>query len=131
MTKFVYLAGPINGCTDDEAINWRQAVKDRLGVYNCIDPMRRDYRGKEAGNEDEIVEKDKLDIFCSDMMLANCWQVSWGTAMEIYYARDLLIPVHAVVPPDARVSPWLTYHARVHRSLDSALESIEYLYSCL
>lgn len=118
----VYLCGPINGCTDDEASNWRDQVKQVLGEDRCLDPMRRDYRGREAECVNEIVELDKEDIFASDIVLANCWQVSVGTSMEIYLAWEEGIPVIAIVPPDAKVSPWLTYHAQVVTSLDSAFE---------
>lgn len=41
----VYLAGPINGCTDAEAKNWREELKTHFP--NAIDPMKRDYRGVE------------------------------------------------------------------------------------
>jgi nucleoside 2-deoxyribosyltransferase len=120
-TKRVYLAGPINGCTDDEANNWRDIAKTRLGARNCIDPMRRDYRGREEQCVTEIVDGDKNDISSSDVVIANCWQVSWGTAMEIHFAHSLSKPVIAVAPPGARVSPWLRYHAVIVRSLDEAL----------
>ena len=118
----VYLCGPINGCTDDEAVTWRELVKQRIGEDSCIDPMRRDYRGREDECVDEIVELDKVDIECSDVVLANCWQVSWGTAMEILYAYEFTkARVIAVVPEGTRVSPWLRYHATVVHSLDEAL----------
>ena len=121
----IYLAGPINGCSDDEATNWRDLAKERLGAENCLDPMRRDYRGIEDENTDEIVEGDKLDILAADVVLANCWQVSWGTAMEIYYAWSQDSKVIAVVPPGARISPWLRYHTvAVVRSLADAIEII-------
>lgn len=122
----VYLAGPINGCTDDEANNWRDMVKAHLGEDNCIDPMRRDYRGREDNNIADIVELDKEDIDSADVMLVNCWQASWGTAMEIMYAWDhTRIPVLAVLPEEIQASPWITYHATVFRSLDAALRHIE------
>lgn len=123
--RLVYLAGPINGCTDDEAINWREEVKLRLGERNCLDPMERDYRGKEDSHVNEIVEGDKTDIQLADLMLANCWQVSWGTAMEIFYAHSIGKPVIAIVPPKARVSPWLRYHAAVYHSLNEVLAVLE------
>lgn len=119
-----YLAGPINGCTDDEAKNWREVVKAALGDKNCLDPMRRDYRGIEDKSVNEIVNGDLADIDASDAMLANCWQVSWGTAMEIRYAATHDIPVIAVLPPGSRVSPWLSYHATVTFSLDDALAQV-------
>jgi nucleoside 2-deoxyribosyltransferase len=122
MTTKVYLAGGINGCTDDEAVNWREWVKERLGAENCIDPMRRDYRGREDQCADEIVEGDKADIRESRAVLANCWRVSWGTAMEILFAFERGIPVIAVVPADAVVSPWLRYHTlSVVSTLEEAL----------
>ena len=120
-----YLAGPINGCTDDEANNWRDLAKKRLGDENCLDPMRRDYRGIEDESVNEIVHGDLTDIENSYVMLANCWQVSWGTAMEIRYAYDIGLRVIAVLPPDTRVSPWLRYHAEIFYSLDAALDVIE------
>jgi nucleoside 2-deoxyribosyltransferase len=124
----VYLAGPINGCTDDQAINWREVAKACLGVGNCIDPMRRDYRGKEDESVDEIVHGDLDDINECDVVIANCWQTSWGTAMEIHYAATNGIPVVAVLPIGARVSPWLRYFSeRIVYTLDAALESASWL----
>jgi len=38
----VYLCGPINGRTDDDAKNWREYAKTRLP--DTLDPMARDYR---------------------------------------------------------------------------------------
>lgn len=122
----VYLAGPINGCTDDESRNWREDVKLFLGEENCIDPFRRDYRGREADNVQEIVELDKRDIREATTVLANCWQPSAGTSMEILYAWAGSVKVVAIVPPNARVSPWIQYHSDyVARSLEDALAKVE------
>lgn len=120
----VYLCGPINGCTDDEAVNWRQVVKDALGVERCLDPMVRDYRGREDESVAEIVENDKADIDGSSAVIANCWQVSAGTAMEILYAWERGVPVVAVVPPGARISPWYRYHATIVHSLADAMAAV-------
>lgn len=119
-----YLAGPIFGCTDDESSNWREHAKTYLGAENCLDPMRRDYRGREQDAEaiSELVVADKHDILASDGVLANCWQVSWGTAMEIHFSYHCGKPVIAVVPPGTVISPWLRYHtARICSDLDVAL----------
>lgn len=86
--------------------------------------MRRDYRGKEDESVNEIVRNDLLDIRLSDVMVANCWQVSWGTAMEIYFAHSIGTRVIAILPPEARVSPWLRYHAEIVHSLDDALAAL-------
>lgn len=118
----VYLCGPIDGCTDDEATEWRNRVKSVLGEDHCLDPMRRDFRGVEDDHVNEIVESDKRDIYASDVVLANCWKASWGTPMEVYLAWYAGIPVIAVVPEGSKVSPWLQYHAQVVTSLDSAFD---------
>lgn len=63
----VYLCGPINGCTDAEAKDWREIAK---GAFpGAIDPMVRDYRGKEAVAYREIVDLDKRDVREADVIL--------------------------------------------------------------
>lgn len=107
----IYMAGPINGCTDDEAHGWRQGLMEMLPAFQFLDPMRRDYRGKEDESVNEIVAGDIADIDACDIFLAYCWQVSWGTAMEIFYACRSGKTVVLVVPEGARISPWLRYHS--------------------
>src|SRR5262249_50278719 len=80
----VYLCGPINGCTDAEAKDWRNAVKRHFP--DALDPMRRDYRGKEAESYREIVELDKRDVEAADVILVNYDKPSVGTSMEILWA---------------------------------------------
>jgi|SRR5689334_444912 len=124
----IYLCGPINGCTDDEATTWREQVKKRFGAENCIDPMRRDYRGREHECVAEIVEGDLTDIDNSRIVLANCWQCSWGTAMEIHYAANPSVPraIIAIVPEGSRISPWLRFHTTdIVYSLEDAYKIIE------
>lgn len=126
MRPWVYLAGPINGCTDDESVNWRETAKTRLGVdVDCLDPMRRDYRGIEGDFFTELVETDKNDISSSSYVIANCWKPSFGTAMEILYAHSFSKPVVVVVPSLTHVSPWLSYHATVVDSLDAAIATVQ------
>jgi hypothetical protein len=125
----IYMAGPINGCTDDEAHGWRDGFMKNLRPYgyDFRDPMVRDYRGREDECVNEIVEFDKEDIDKSDIFVAYCWQVSWGTGMEIHYAwglnhtPDTLVgpEILLVVPDGARISPWLRYHSdRIFGSLE-------------
>lgn len=113
----VYLAGPINGCTDDEANGWRESFMTRLPTYGFLDPMERDYRGREDECINEIVELDKSDINDCDIFLAYHWKSSDGTSMEIHYAWELRQKqsesplVLVVIPEGQRISPWVRYHS--------------------
>ena len=124
MRPIVYLAGGINGLPDSECRDWRDEAKKRLQFTR--DPMRRDYRGKEAENAAEIVRGDLVDINESDVVLAMCPRPSWGTAMEIFYSWLHRKPVIAVVPRIKDTSPWLRHHATsLHESLEDALNAID------
>jgi nucleoside 2-deoxyribosyltransferase len=116
----IYLAGPINGCTDEECKDWRVQAKFSLGI-ETVDPMKRDYRGKESTCYREIVELDKRDIRTCDAVLVNFPKPSAGTSMEILYAWEYDIPVCVVIPQAVRISPWVRYHATkiVHRFSDA------------
>lgn len=121
----IYLAGPIHGCTDAEACDWRTYVKQQY-AGPTLDPMRRDYRGSEDEAAEQIVELDKTDVEVCDVLLANCPRPSYGTAMEILYAWLMLKPVVVILPPEQPVSPWIRYHATVVvHTLDDALHALE------
>ncbi len=116
----VYLGGPINGCTDEEASGWREQVKPAFEAagHDWVDPMVRDYRGREMepGIAAEIVEVDKTDIEGCDVLLMNCPKPSVGTSMEVLYGWERGKKIHAVIPENATPSPWLVYHTHaIHR----------------
>lgn len=120
----VYLCGPINGCTDAEAKDWREAAKARLP--DTLDPMRNDWRGQEAQKYTEIVETDKEDIEVADLLLVNYDKPSVGTSMEILLAWLQQKPVIVVARPDTTISPWLRYHStKIVHSFDDAIKWIE------
>lgn len=120
----VYLCGPINGCTDAECNDWRSYAKSRLS--DTIDPMRRDYRGREAESVNEIVELDKIDVQECDVVIANCPKPSVGTSMEVLYAWQLGKTI-VVIAPDP-VSPWLRYHStKVFGTIKEAIDWLEAL----
>jgi len=113
----VYLAGPINACSDEEANDWRQHLKEKLvPVYHSglipqfilVDPMARDFRGIEGDHTDGIVEGDLRDIEGADIVVANAWKPSFGTSMEIFHAKRYGKHV-IVMHPEGPVSPWLRY----------------------
>lgn len=126
--SIVYLGGPINGCSDSEANDWRSEAKTLLEAagHTWIDPMDRDYRGREMepGIAAEIVENDKLDIDACDVMVMNCPKPSVGTSMEVFYGYLKGKNVIVIVPGDREPSPWIVYHAN-ELVRDSVKEAVE------
>lgn len=144
MTPYtVYLCGPINGRTDADAMNWREAIKRmiergesdnypderplaELGV-RTLDPMRRDYRGREnePGIADEIVELDLLDVARVDALIVYYDKPSVGTSMEVFHAwrqgKFVVLVDHSGRP----LSPWLAYHT--HRVVPSLWDAVREL----
>lgn len=123
--KRPYLCGPILGCTDEECKDWRYMAKQEFP--EALDPMRRDYRGKELESYIEIVELDKLDILMSDCLLVNYTKPSVGTSMEILYAWEQHKPVIVVAAKGTVISPWLKYHAsHIFENFGQAIHYIKY-----
>lgn len=118
-----YLCGGINGLSDGDCNDWRQRVKSELPEVTWLDPMRRDYRGREdqPGVAAEIVAGDLEDLRNSDFILAMADRPSWGTAMEIYHFAEVLgRPVISVC--GGRVSPWLREHSSaLFQTLEEAI----------
>lgn len=115
----IYLAGPINGCTDSEANDWRSDAKTHFP--DTLDPMARDYRGKEAEAVNDIVEGDKADIDNCDAMLVWFEKPSVGTSMEVLYAWERKKQVVTVNMSGKPISPWLAYHSTVVTSMSHAV----------
>lgn len=125
----LYLCGPINGCTDAACKDWRMIVK-ALWPGETIDPMRRDYRGKEAKEFREIVELDKIDVARSDCIIVNYDKPSVGTSMEGLFAWTIGKPIVVVCTPDTVISPWLRYHSHaIVNSFTAAVEAARKLTS--
>ena len=116
----VYLAGP------PYAEEYRRRASELLSRRGAepIDPMRRDYRGRTAGNEVEIVEGDLADIDSCDAMLASFAHPDEGTAMEAWYAHGIRVPIVAYTG-GTPLHPWVVYVATAARAgLEDAVEAL-------
>lgn len=124
---YTYLAGGIAGLTDSECNDWRSYAKQHLKT-DTLDPMRRDYRGKEYDPEiaSTIVLNDLEDIQRSDYLLVNATRSgSWGTAMEIALAHTDFKFIVAFVGNTGKVSPWIRHHCNyVVETIDEAIAII-------
>ena len=126
----VYLAGPINDCTDAECRDWRKRMQDEIPDINFLDPMRRDYRTPGSDQDVEaytnIVESDKKDIDDSDVILVFHDRPSVGTSMEILYAFDNGKYILTVGCTGKSLSPWILYHStKIVDTLDEAIEELK------
>jgi hypothetical protein len=121
--RTVYLAGPINKCSDQVCMGWRARAK-RMIDARMRDPMERDFRGVEGANTKAIVCGDLRDIRRSTIMVVNAEKPSWGTSMEIVYAYQQGKVIFAFGAGDAP-SPWLVYHCdRLFPNLEGAAHAI-------
>lgn len=121
----IYLAGAIYGQSDAVCKSWRDEVSAALsGIYAVLDPMARDYRGREEENVRAIVEDDLTDIKRSHIVLVHAHAPSWGTAMEVRAAKaEFGREVYVIA--SGSISPWLRYHAdRVFPTTSAAIEHL-------
>ncbi len=116
----VYLAGPPDA---DEYRRRAVALLVKAG-HTPVDPMRRDFRGRTDGHEEEIVAGDLADIDSCDLVLADFSEPDEGTAMEAWYAHSSGKPVVACTG-GRRPHPWVVYVARsLHDELEAAVDTL-------
>lgn len=102
--KYVYLAGPIMGCTMGEANDWRRYVADALEPFNiiAISPLRcepligekysANYPDPRFSTPRAISAKNRFDVTQSDLTFALLPKPiptrvqSYGTLGEIFWA---------------------------------------------
>lgn len=109
----IYLCGPIQDRTDEECVQWRDLLTT-IWPGNTLNPLRRDYRGRELENPGLLVRSDLEDIDNSDGLFVYFDRPSVGTSMEIFYAkacRKLPVVVLDRSPPGTVLSAWLVNHA--------------------
>ena len=118
--KRVYLAGP------PFAEEYRRRATEllRQASLEPVDPMRRDFRGRTAGHEIEIVEGDLEEIASCAAVLADFTRPDEGTAMEAWHAHALgkrVVAYTGGTPPH----PWTVYVAdSIHADLADAVDAV-------
>ena len=120
-----YLCGGIAGLSDTECHDWRTVATECLHTA-VLNPMVRDCRKKEERIDPTwLINADVIDIINSDFLLVKATKPSWGTAMELVYARFMHKFVVAYVEDGSGSSPWLRFHTNVIvNSLEEAIEII-------
>jgi nucleoside 2-deoxyribosyltransferase len=146
----VYLSGPITGLSyDDARFGWRTTFNNGMerGI-TVLSPMRHEGHLAEIKGELDkqypthyfsgarvIVEKDRLDIERSDVMLVNllgAQRVSIGTVAEIGIAYTLGKTIVLVMEDEGNVHdhPFVTVPAALRlNNLDDAIDAVNSLLS--
>jgi nucleoside 2-deoxyribosyltransferase len=126
--KTVYLAGPISGCTWDEATDWRDEARNQLlrSGIKAVSPLRAKVYLRECGpikdhyNDDDIdvdaftnmstprgiTTRDRFDCTRCDVVLVNLLdteRISIGTMIELGWADANNIPVVVVMESDGNM----------------------------
>jgi nucleoside 2-deoxyribosyltransferase len=118
----LYLAHPFDSRT--EMRQWELEIENRLEIeivnpfYDItrddVDPIDMGRAGRyEKLNPQELVERDLEAIERSNGVIAYInGDLSYGTIMEIVYAKLMDIPVYLVCTNGHHDHPWLRHHAK-------------------
>lgn len=110
----IYLAGPINGLSYEEATNWRKDAQRYLQDFGItgVSPMRAkeflsDHKdigitefSEPLASDAGIVARDRFDVQNADLMLVNllgATKVSCGTPCEYGWADAFGVPIITVM----------------------------------
>ena len=150
MNKLVYLAGPIDGLTYAQAVDWRQyAIKElRKDGITGLSPLRaKEFLAKHDGplvrgvsdsvlvTDAAITIRDMWDVHESDAVLFNLLdakKVSIGTMIEYGWASSFNKPIITIMERDGN----LHEHAMIRRltayrveTLEKGLETVKALFA--
>ena len=139
MKKYVYLAGPIAGCTEEEATEWREYVctyftHGIIGIYPLrCEPLKEGLTYTEDGATPKmwsdpraIATKNWLDTESCDLVLAylpkelNERRPSYGTTIEIGWAIGLRKPIILVTNDE-----YLTEHPLIKANVNWVFQDFE------
>ena len=122
----VYLAGPIEICTEEEIFLWRQYVSSKVG--DTIEIITPKYHLGSAG---EIFEDTKSNVERCDVVFAhlpkaiNERRASYGTIFEISYGYALKKRIMIISDDEfVRKRPVMNHLAEMFYGLDAAIADL-------
>ncbi len=122
MAHQVYMAGAITHAVN--AVAWRARASVMLEDLKFVPLNPLQWEAKTMTDAAVVTLDNKL-ILSSVAVLANVREASWGTAMEIHFAKQQGIPVFAFGTDRASVSPWLRHHTfDIRMLLPNAIQSL-------
>ena len=143
----VYLAGPITGCSYNEAVDWRKIFPQLVGdSVICLSPMRgkaylsgipslkADYEDLLAGQRG-IWSRDHFDVHRCDCLVANLLNtkiVSIGTMFELAWTSERRIPIVLIIESEGNIHahPFVREACNFRvTTLDEAAETVRLIIS--
>ena len=133
--KFVYLAGPIAGCSNQEINLWRQKCHAGFsGGVIGISPYRAERENDDSESQKRVIMKNYMDTKNCDLILAylpkeiNYRRHSYGTTFEIAWGYSLQKPV-VIVSDDIGVHdhPLMNMSGAMFWDLEEAIDHINVL----
>jgi nucleoside 2-deoxyribosyltransferase len=124
--KRVYLAGAIFGLAD-RGQTWREQIIPMLPTdWEAVNPNTVEL---DKVNPKDLVEGDYETIRGCQAIIARIRNPSWGTAMELAFAKSINVPVIGfpfLRPPlPWAYSPWLIHHVAFYaQSLEHAVSEL-------
>lgn len=137
---FVYLCGPIDGCADEQCVDWRRQAAEYFGrlchPIRSLDPI---LDHGELRKVPQLTERQCLSIISTDLNMINksagvlahfpvIDRVCAGSCMEIFHAAQKGKQVVVSWPHEAAVSVWIRGRAStVHTgagSLQAAMNDL-------
>ena len=118
----IYLAGPIELCSEDEILVWRNYVETKLNDYEIITPKYH------LGSAGEIFENTRTNVERCDVVFANlpkainARRASYGTIFEVAYGHALGKKV-MIISDDEFVHkhPVMNQISKMYYCLDTAI----------
>ena len=103
----IYLSGPIDNCSPEQAVGWRNQLKEDYKQYEFLDPIDVE---NYLSNPTAAIEQEKFHILESDVFLCYPWKPSTGTPMEAMFAyvNDKIV---VTVSEGTYLSEWIKYHS--------------------
>jgi len=143
MKEAVYLAGPMEDCSKDHMIGWRQTATEAFEVAGLItrDPTRRvsfhDQMYADQHLQDSvknmnlckrIFKQDLQDIAESRVILADVRRASGrgtGTSMELMFGHTKNKIIILWADPEDSIHPFYeAMYSEKHYSLEEAIEAV-------
>ena len=136
MRKFVYLAGPIEGCSNHEINQWRQKCYTGFNDFIVgVNPYRAEREADDPEARKRIVMKNYMDTKSCDLVFAylpkeiNARRHSYGTTFEIAWGFSMQKPV-VIVSDDVRVHdhPLMDLSGALFWDLEEAIDYVNILF---